>query len=201
MVQLPGQTIRGIAREAIRTRISAVAVDLFAEYGFDNVTVEQVAAAADISTRSFHRYFPAKEDAVIGDPAPWGEFVRDALASRPDTEPVWDSLRAAYQALLSTTASGGQLQGRKVMRVLTSTPSLRARNLEKHLLWAQMLTPIVQSRLSGENTSLRARTIVQASLSCFDTALTTWAHVDTAVTAAELLQASFDTLHPTHDTL
>ncbi|SEJ34761.1 TetR family transcriptional regulator [Demequina mangrovi] len=187
---------RAIARDAVRARISEVAVDLFDEHGFDNVTVEQIAAAVGVSARSVHRYFPAKEDTVIGDPAGWGEHVRDQLASRPSEEPLWDALLASYEALL-LTPSRNEAQGRKAMRVLGSTPALRARNLEKHLLWARLLTPIVAERLEGNHRELRAETIVQASLACFDIALTAWAEADAVESSVELLRRSFGALQPT----
>ncbi len=60
------------------------------------------------------------------------------------------------------------------MRVLTSTASLRARNLEKHLGWAKMLVPVVEARLNGDYAELRAQTLVQSALACFDIALSTW---------------------------
>ncbi|MFD7025719.1 TetR family transcriptional regulator [Promicromonospora sukumoe] len=85
----------------MRARITEIALELFAERGFEQVTVEQIAAEAGMSARTFHRYFPAKEDVVIGDPARGGEFVRGVLAGRPQDEPVWDSLRLAFDALVT----------------------------------------------------------------------------------------------------
>ncbi|WP_062301934.1 TetR family transcriptional regulator [Demequina subtropica] len=194
-VTKPGGT-RAIARDAVRARISEVAVDLFDEHGFDNVTVEQIAAAVGVSPRSVHRYFPAKEDTVIGDPAGWGEHVRDQLVARPSDEPIWDALLASYEALLATPGRN-EAQGRKAMRILGSTPALRARNLEKHLLWAHLLTPIVAERLEGDHRGLRAEAIVQASLACFDIALTAWAEADAVESSVELLRRSFGALQPT----
>lgn len=191
--------LRDITREAARTRISEVAIDLFAERGFDAVTVEQIAAEVGISARSFHRYFPAKEDAVIGDLAPWGEFVRDAFAARPTDEPVWDSLRASFETLLAQP-NRDEERSKRTMRVLTSAASLRARNLEKHLLWARLLTPLVRERLSGDLAALRAQTLIQASLVCFDVALTAWAEPDETTDAVDLLRQSFDTLAPGNGT-
>ncbi len=179
----------------MRTRISQVAIDLFDEHGFEAVTVEQVAAAAGISARSFHRYFPAKEDAVIGDLAPWGEFVRDAFAARPVDEPVWASLQASFEALVEHPNRDEQ-RGKRTMRVLASTASLRARNLEKHLLWARMLTPVVQDRLAGDHQELRAQTLVQAALACFEVAMNAWAESDRSPDATDLLRNSFATLAP-----
>ena len=187
--------LRDITREAVRARISEVAIGMFAEHGFDEVTVEEVAAAVGISARSFHRYFPAKEDAVLGDSRPWGEYVRDALAARPPGESAWASLRAAFESLLALSDRHGEQQ-KRTMRVLGSTASLRARNLEKHLLWEQMLTPLVAERMTGGDTALRARAIVQSALACFDTALTAWAEPGETRSPAELLAISFAALQP-----
>ncbi|WP_375389273.1 TetR family transcriptional regulator [uncultured Amnibacterium sp.] len=185
--------LRGIARDAVRARIAEVAVDLFSERGFDAVTIEQIAAGVGISARSFHRYFPAKEDAVLTDPEAWGLLVRDTVAARPADEDVWTSLRLAYEALLEVSDTRDDSR-KRVMRVLMSTASLRARNLEKHLLWERLLTPIVAARLGGGDAALRARTVVQASLVCFDTALTAWAEPEEHRSPADLLAVCFSQL-------
>ncbi|MFB9960927.1 TetR/AcrR family transcriptional regulator [Agromyces bracchium] len=189
----PESGVRAIARDAVRARISEVAVDLFDEQGFENVTVEQVAAEVGISARSFHRYFPAKEDAVIVEPVGWGEVVRERFAARPADEPVWDGLRAAYESLLATPGRD-EARGKRAMRVLGSTPALRARNLEKHLLWARLLTPLVADRIGGSDATLRAEAIVQASLGCFDIALAAWATDTTGADPKVLLRVAFDAL-------
>ncbi len=186
-------TLRQMTRDAVRARIADTAIDLFAEHGFDQVTVDQIASTVGISTRSFNRYFSTKEDAVMGDGLLWGGFVRDALAARPADEPVWSSLCAAYDSMLTTSDAQRDRQ-KLAMRVLNSAPTLRARNLEKHLAWAQMLTPIVASRLNGSDADVRAEAIVQASLACFDVALVTWARVDEDRSPSTILRLVFDTL-------
>lgn len=193
-----GPSLREIGRDAVRARITEIALDLFAEHGFDQVTVDQIAAAAGMSGRTFHRYFPAKEDVVVGEPERWGEFVRDAFAARPADEPVWDSLLASFEAFIGFLAQNGRVQrGKVAMRVLVSTASLRARNVEKHQLWGRMLVPLVAARLGDDDTALRAEIIVQAALACLDVAFTTWANVDDDTTISELLERSFGMLQPT----
>ncbi|WP_367824953.1 TetR family transcriptional regulator [Microbacterium sp. LMI13-1-1.1] len=97
--------IRGVARDAVRDHVAQVGIDLFAERGFDAVTVEEIAANVGISARSFHRYFPTKEDSVIGETRVGGELVTDAFAARPLDETVWESLAAAFGALLDSTGT------------------------------------------------------------------------------------------------
>ncbi|WP_144764434.1 TetR family transcriptional regulator [Curtobacterium sp. 9128] len=187
--------LRDVARDAVRARVAAVAIARFDADGFDRVTVEQVAAEAGISPRSFHRYFPAKEDAVIGDPTRHRAALVAAFAARPPGEPVWRSLRETFVAMVEHAGEDTET-GRRSVRVMTSTPSLRARNLEKHQAWAEALTPLVVDRTTGSpdgDAELRVHTVVQAALACFDVAVTTWAQGQDEDLAG-ILRRSFDVL-------
>ncbi len=76
------------ARRAIRR----VALGLFVAHGYESVSVEQIAAAADVSRTTFFNYFPSKE-AVITDPDPEFLAAQRALCdARPDDEPLWQAL-------------------------------------------------------------------------------------------------------------
>src|SRR4029450_4190887 len=88
-------------RKRTRTRlmIQAEAFRLFAEKGYSETTVEEIADAAAISPRTFFRYFPTKEDVVL-----WDEYdpqVAELLAARPAEEPVAESVRAVLRQELT----------------------------------------------------------------------------------------------------
>ncbi|MEE1760388.1 TetR family transcriptional regulator [Streptomyces sp. SP18BB07] len=187
--------LRDITRHAVSARIAAVAVELFAEHGFDQVTVEQIAAAVGISPRSFHRYFPAKEDTVINDPGQYGQAACDAFTARPRTEPVWTSLREAVDVVLRENVSDSE-RGKQIMRIIDGSASLRARVLEKHLLWGQLLTPLVAQSLPGDDVLLRAQTLTKASLVCLGVALAAWAEPDETATVSDLLRRTFAAVQP-----
>ncbi|PZF08547.1 TetR family transcriptional regulator [Curtobacterium sp. MCLR17_034] len=180
----------------MRARVAEVAIARFDADGFDQVTVEQIAAEVGISARSFHRYFPAKEDTVIGDPGRHREALAAAFRSRPADEPVWTALREAFADLVSDSGGEDTETARRSIRVMTSTASLRARNLEKHHAWAEVLTPLVAERLGGPDVDLRARTLVQAALGCFDVAIAAWA-VGDEPDAVRTLRRTFDVIRPT----
>jgi AcrR family transcriptional regulator len=81
--------------------VEGVALELFDERGFDQVTVEEIAAAAGISVRTFYRYFPAK-DTVLQVPIDRrSEALRAALDARPIDEAPLQSLRVALQETVS----------------------------------------------------------------------------------------------------
>jgi AcrR family transcriptional regulator len=185
-----GSGLRDITRGAVRARLAEIAVDLFAEHGFDDVTVEQIADAAGISARSFHRYFRSKEDAVVGDLEPLGAVVGEAFAARPREEPVWQSLLASFTLLLGRLGMDDE-RGKRVMRVIASTASLRARNLEKHLLWADILTPLVADRLLEDDADLRASALTQTGLVCLDIALNAWSRDGEHASSSALLERAF----------
>jgi AcrR family transcriptional regulator len=186
--------LRDITRGAVRARLSEIAVDLFAEHGFDEVTVEQIADAAGISARSFHRYFRSKEDAVVGDLEPLGAVVGETFAARPRDEAVWQSLRASYAMLLGTLGMDDE-RGKRIMRVIASTAPLRARNLEKHLAWAEILTPLIADRL-GDGDGLRASVLAKTSLVCLDIALNEWSREGEPESSSALLERAFAAVGP-----
>lgn len=186
--------LRDITREAVRSRIATVAVDRFERDGFDAVTVEQIAADVGMSARTFHRYFPAKEDAVIGNPARYRFVLAEAFRDRPDEEPVWESLREAFVSMVGHADEDPE-HGRRSVRVMTSTPSLRARHLEKHQSFADTLTPLVVERSQatrGTDAERSATVLVQAALACFEAAIGRWSVTDDD--ASILLRQAFDTL-------
>lgn len=104
-----GKTAQGLReRKKQRTRatIVDVAARLCAEQGYDNTTVDQIAAAADISPRTFSRYFPNKEavvGALIEDAA---EHVADALGRQPYDITEHEALLRAHIAVLRATDRG-----------------------------------------------------------------------------------------------
>jgi AcrR family transcriptional regulator len=85
--------------------IRAAAVDLFLDRGYEAVSVDDIAAAANVSPSTFFNYFTAKE-AVVFDPDPADLSTRSALlAARPAGEPLWASLR---EVLLGYMAAIGE---------------------------------------------------------------------------------------------
>src|SRR3954467_8411027 len=84
-------------RNKLRTRqeIADATLRLAAERGLEHVTVEQIAAAADIAPRTFFRYFDSKEDALLADPSDRLVLLREALRGRPSTEGPLTAVRAA----------------------------------------------------------------------------------------------------------
>jgi AcrR family transcriptional regulator len=86
-------------RLATRQSISDAATLLFLERGFDNVTVDEIAMAADVGRMTVFNYFPRKEDMLFDLDEEGREDVRDALRKRPGNVAPIEALRLfAYRA-------------------------------------------------------------------------------------------------------
>ena len=170
-------SLRERTRRAVHAEITATALRLFQEHGFEATTVDQIATAAGISRRSFFHYFASKEDLVMGDTVALGATVRDALVARPADEPAWPAIRAAFMVLVP--ADGGDMAAELALaRIHHEAPSLRASLLEKHLRWQELLAPDIQRRLGLPATDTpdpRARAFVAAALAALDAAVDAWA--------------------------
>jgi AcrR family transcriptional regulator len=85
-----------------REQITEAALRLFAERGFDGVTIEEIADAADVSRRTFFRYFARKEEVIVAWKEQMADELRGALAARPEQEAPLDAVHRA----LATVAAG-----------------------------------------------------------------------------------------------
>jgi AcrR family transcriptional regulator len=113
--------LRAKRSEMMVSELEAVALRLFEQRGFGEVTVEEIAAGAQISVRTFYRYFPTKEDVLQLRIERRSEALRAALAGRPADEPPLHSLRVALAEAVS--AEDAELL-RRWIAVVAATPSV-----------------------------------------------------------------------------
>ncbi|ODR17764.1 TetR/AcrR family transcriptional regulator [Mycolicibacterium porcinum] len=97
---MPVTGLREQKKAATRAAISAATLQLTTSSGFAAVSVEDIAAAANVSTRTFHNYFPSREAALLAVLEDVERFQSDAFLARDAHEPVLDSLEAAALALV-----------------------------------------------------------------------------------------------------
>ncbi|WP_017584823.1 TetR/AcrR family transcriptional regulator [Nocardiopsis ganjiahuensis] len=189
----PRPGLRERTRRAVHREIAETGMALFLEHGFEETTIDQIAEAAGISRRSFFRYFASKEDVVLGDLIDRGRNVHAALLERPAEEGPWEALRAALMALREDTAIDTRPETElRIGRMLYRSPSLRARSLEKHLAWQELLVPELARRLRAADgldpasAEHRAAALVATALACLDVAGETWLRLDGTVPLEDL---------------
>ncbi|MDQ0364052.1 TetR family transcriptional regulator [Catenuloplanes indicus] len=167
-------SLRERTKAAMRAEVTEVAFRLFAAQGFENTTVEQIAAEAGLSRTTFFRYFGTKEEVVLGRFADYGHLVADALAARPAGEPAWTALRRSFDVITAPHAAETSLD---VMQLLSDACALMTRRWEKTHGWQSQLVPLIAGRLEPDGLpapGLRARALVASAISCLDAATDAW---------------------------
>ncbi|KUN00143.1 hypothetical protein AQI95_35545 [Streptomyces yokosukanensis] len=176
------------SRQVAVQAILDTAVRLFAEQGYEQTTIAQIAREAGISQRSLFRYFGTKEDLVCGDQEALGELLRRTVEQQPAEVSAWDALRAGFEVIL--TANHTPERVLELSRLIFATPSLHARYIEKRLRWQTELVPVIQARLGTttdpSSPDPRAKAIVATAFACVDTATELWAGHDGRLDLADL---------------
>jgi AcrR family transcriptional regulator len=125
--------LRERKKEQTRQLIAETAWRLFADRGFDRVTVAEVAREAQVAVATVFNYFPTKEDLFYSRLEAFGQHLVDAVAGRPAGEPVLAAFRRALMATggLLAQIEAGDLQAlerlRTMNRVIAASPALQAR--------------------------------------------------------------------------
>jgi len=159
-------------RRAALREINTAAMRLFLDQGFTQTTTEQIARAAGMSQRSLFRFVQTKEDLVLGDLLDTGHTVLAALQARPVFESPWEAMQNALHVIAETPSYNPE-DGLKLTQMMLTTPSLRARAVEKRMDWLDLLVPELDRRMGGAS-PLQARAIVACALTCLDLAAEIW---------------------------
>jgi AcrR family transcriptional regulator len=171
-------TLRDHARGAVRDEVMRHAWILFSEQGFEATTVDQIAAAAGMSRRTFFRYFTGKDELVLERMVEAGERIAVALRQRPAGEPAWASLRAAFDEVVRQQEKYAD-RARPLQVMLRTEPAVRATVVEWRRRWQELLEPAVTDRLPrrrrGHTPDVRAAAVVASALACLETAQDAWA--------------------------
>ena len=183
--------LRELTRTAVRAKIAATAMDLFAANGFEHTTVEQIAAAVGMSGRSVFRYFATKEDMVVGHLDAIGDTLADALAAQPRDRDPWTALRNAMQPHLDALIRDADAN-LALAAMLADTPALQPALLNKRARWVEGLLPHLVGHLSGPAATreLRARALASAALACLNAAVDEWARTGGGKSLNTLLDAT-----------
>src|ERR1700742_1857054 len=165
--------LRARVREGTRIEVGMIALDLFAEKGFEATTAGEAADAAGISRASFFRLFSSKEEAVFAQQEETGAVIAAALAERPPDEDQWTALRSAFKASTDRYLEDPD-RALARSRLILENPSLRARRLEVHADWSGDISKALAGRTGGDPDSMEIKGVVAAALGAFDAATTHW---------------------------
>lgn len=170
-----GGSLREVSRRAVQSRIARTAEALFVAKGFEETTVDEIAAAVGMSQRSFFRYFASKDEVVLDGLARLGEDMAERLAERPSGESEWDSLRRSFDPVVERYADPDfREHDAALQRIVECSPRLfaaylgRLDRLQRAL--ADRLVARAAARCGGEPDALVLRATVGGAFACLHAA-------------------------------
>jgi AcrR family transcriptional regulator len=191
-----GATLGLRERNKLRTRqeIADATLRLATERGFENVTVEQIATAADIAPRTFFRYFESKEDALLADHTDRLALLRQTLRDRPASEGPLTAVRASIMEVVGDLEDNRELMLAK-FQLMEDSPTLHAQSLEKMAELERMLAEALAER-SGVDLDRDYRPFVIAAAVCsaMRVAIDRWGATGGAGNLTELVERALDLL-------
>jgi AcrR family transcriptional regulator len=179
-------------RRRIRDELEAIALEQFAATSIDEVTVEQIAAAAGISVRTFFRYFATKEDVLLAEPSRFVESVCAALRERPADETLLQAVHAAIRVCDHWELTDPSLS--LLLRdALARNPGLEQRILGNVALLDRFRLGVGE-RLGLPDDSLEVRVYAHAINGVIAATLGHWASPDTVDDLIDEVGRAFDLL-------
>lgn len=165
--------MRGRPPSTSRGLVERTALALFASRGFEQTTVEDIAAELGVGRRTVFRYFPSKNDIV------WGDFeqvlvrLRDELAAQGERMTLIDALgRAAVASNRYPTEQLPELRTR--MTLITTVPALQAHSALRYADWRAVVSEYVGARRGERPEDLVPQTVAFAALGASVAAFSVW---------------------------
>jgi AcrR family transcriptional regulator len=154
-----------------RQRITEQALRLFVARGFDRVTLDDIAAAAGISRRTFFHYFESKEDLAFA----WLDSSTDAMvaavADQPKRLPM---LAMALNAIVACAAPFPRDEAWALARLVQETPALRDRSQMKYGRLETALAAALAARKGLKPGDLKARLAAMTAAGALRVASQAW---------------------------
>jgi AcrR family transcriptional regulator len=180
-------------RKKLKTKaaIQRAALRLFKKSGYDETTVEDIAAAAEISPSTFFNYFPSKEDVVIYDeydPMMFSMII-DAPAGEKLSQTIRRVLDVFAQILESDTADILERS-----RLMLEVPELRARIWEELEKARDMFAGVIASRTGRQATEFEVRMVAMVLVTVAFEASVEWVRSDGKAGIKELFYRAIEAL-------
>jgi AcrR family transcriptional regulator len=161
----PELGLRELKKQRTRELIAETARRLFAERGFERVTIAEVARAAEVSEQTVFNYFPTKEDLVY-----WrlASFEEELLATIREREPGESVLRAfgrfvlQRRGLLAEQDPQARERLAELTRMITESPALLAREREIFDRYTQSLAAVIAEETGARDGDVRPWVVANA---------------------------------------
>jgi AcrR family transcriptional regulator len=161
-------------RKKVRTREALIdaALELFARKGFEATTIEDIAAAADVSPRTFFRYFDSKAELIMARNTAEKDLLGPLIDARPREEGPLEAMRQVLREKLVERCADPSAV--REFQVVMTTPTLRDRAREHFYEEEAALAEAFARRLGVDEGDLRAHLIAGTAASATWTVVDRW---------------------------
>ncbi len=177
-------------QQVVQDAIWNAAIDLFGKKGFDETTVDDIAAAAGVSQRTFFRYFASKSDLMGQGMLTYGEALRAAIKASPKSANAFDVLRGAVLDVATTVASFPRT--RDVIAISIKCPAAREAQLSRMGQVEQIVAQAFAARMKrGRENEMSSRLLGGLTLTILDETMRLWFNggtQDIAVVAEQVMK-------------
>ena len=189
------QGLRERKKRQTRIDLARAAVSLFELHGYDAVTVDDIAARANVSRRTFFRYFDSKEDVVAVDPEGKIAAMRIALRDGPPDEPTLDALRRG--ALAMTAAYWDPDLSRAIVRTLEREPKMLAAAMAFQVRYTESLAQELAIDMeTDERLDPRPRILAHTAVTMMRAAVAGWLLDESSPDPVERAELAFEQGRP-----
>jgi AcrR family transcriptional regulator len=161
-------------RNAVREELRETAFAMFLESSFDAVSIEQIAARAGVSQRTFFRYFANKEDVLLEWFDQYAPVIYDAIRTAPADTAPFDVARQAIAgaARIVDSSPDERRRNRLVSELVLTSPRLRAGMAERRRAWETEISRLLAERMNTSvNDDIRPAVVASVAVSCAVTVL------------------------------
>lgn len=184
------ESLRERKREQTKVALQAAAIRLFNEKGYADTSVDDIAEAADVSRRTFFRYFGSKEGVLFSEADESGERIRQALLRQPPAKTALQAFGDAVISLAEEVEEEDQVLAQQ--RVLTSSFELRSRAAEISRIWRQRLAHGLAAREGREEATESDLLAAAVGIAVIQTVVEDWVLSDGREPLVERLRRGFE---------
>jgi AcrR family transcriptional regulator len=164
-------TLREHKRRRTRRALIDTAVDLFDRQGYDQTTIAEIAAGAQISPRSFFSYFGSKEEILFSDSDSRLQVAADAIGSRPPGQAPAQVLVGVLQRILAVDTAVTSRMARVRMRLIIEVPAVRGRCLQVSFCAQREIARLLHAAFPDQLDEVTAASLVGALTGAMTAAL------------------------------
>jgi AcrR family transcriptional regulator len=167
--------LRERKKRATRLALSHATIRLVMERGWDNVTVEDIADAANVSARTFRNYFAGKAEAVVATHIERGQHTAEVLRDRPPDEPLWEAIVNAVVAQFDQPVTQPRDERYfAALQKLLAEPAIQQEIFRAHAVAQDELAVAIADRIGVKADDLYPRIVASVVSAGLGTALTRW---------------------------